>query len=297
MYIDTHTHMDHRRFDSDRKSTIQTAKDSGIGILVNPAIEYETNYRMRQMLDGYDWIYYGVGIHPNRVGADDTNDEEWEAGLMELAVRDNAKVVAIGETGLDFHRLNRNSAGEIDESGVIALSRQYKWFRRQIQLASMARLPLILHIRNANESLLCESMHLDKDTKWNHIDAHKEAIKILKEYQEDLQLDVKGVVHCYSSSDFAVAKEYIDMGYMLGIGGTATYSGNGKLREILKKIPLTSIVLETDSPYVMPEGLAGKRNTPLNIPYIAKNLAEIKEIDVTEVEEITTQNARRLFGL
>lgn len=297
MYIDTHTHMDHRRFDSDRKSMIQTAKNSGIGILVNPAIEYETNYTMRQMLDGYDWIYYGVGIHPNRVGEDDKNDEEWEAGLMELAVRDNAKVVAIGETGLDFHRLNRNSAGEIDESGVIALSRQYKWFRRQIQLASMAKLPLILHIRNANESLLCESMHLDKDTKWNHIDAHKEAIKILKEYQEDLQLDVKGVVHCYSSSDFAVAKEYIDMGYMLGIGGTATYSGNGKLREILKKIPLTSIVLETDSPYVMPEGLAGKRNTPLNIPYIAKNLAEIKEIDVTEVEEITTQNARRLFGL
>lgn len=297
MYIDTHTHMDHRRFDSDRKSTIQTAKDSGIGILVNPAIEYETNYTMRQILDGYDWIYYGVGIHPNRVGADDTNDEEWEAGLMELAIRDNAKVVAIGETGLDFHRLTRNRDGEIDESGVIALSRQYKWFRRQIQLASMARLPLILHIRNVNESLLCELAHPDKDIKWNYMDAHKEAIKILKEYQEDLQLDIKGVVHCYSSIDFSDAKEYIDMGYMLGIGGTATYFHNGKLREILKKLPLTSIVLETDSPYVMPEGLGGKRNTPLNIPYIAKTLAEIKGIDVAEVEEVTTQNARRLFGL
>lgn len=297
MFVDTHTHMDHHRFDSDKKSIIQIAKDSGIGIFVNPAIEYETNYTMRQMLDGYDWIYYGVGIHPNRLGIDDTNDEEWETGLLELAVRGNTKVVAIGETGLDFHRLTRNDDGEIDELGVITLSRQYKWFRRQIQLASMVRLPLILHIRNANESLLCESMRLEQDTKLNHIDAHKEAIKILKEYQEDIRLDVKGVVHCYTSTDFTDAKEYIDMGYMIGIGGAVTYSDNGRLREIVKKLPLTSIVLETDSPYVMPEGLDGKRNTPLNIPFIAKTVAEIKGIDVSEVEEITTQNAKKLFGL
>lgn len=297
MFIDTHTHMEHRRFDSDRKSIIRMAEDSGIGIFVNPAIEYETNYTMRQMLDGYDWIYYGVGIHPNRLGTDETDDEEWEAGLIQLAASDNAKVVAIGETGLDFHRLTRNDTGEVDEAAVSTLSRQYKWFRKQIQLASRVKLPLILHIRNANEYLLRESMKLDKDIKVDYIDAHKEAIKILKEYQEDLLLDVKGVVHCYTSTDFADAKEYIDMGYMLGIGGTVTYSDNLKLREILGRIPLTSIVLETDSPYVMPEGLKGKRNTPLNIPYIAKTLADIKGIDVSEIEEVTTQNARRLFGL
>lgn len=297
MFIDTHTHMDHRRFDSDKKSIIQNAKDSGIGIFVNPAIGYETNGTMRQMLDGYDWIYYGVGIHPNRLGIDDTNDEEWETGLIQYATRENKKVVAIGETGLDFHRLTRKDTGEIDESSVNTLNRQYQWFRKQIQLASMVQLPLILHIRNANEQLLRETMKLDKDRTVDHIDAHKEAIKILKEYQEDLLPDVKGVVHCFASTDFEDAKEYIEMGYMLGIGGVVTYSENTKQRELVGRIPLTSIVLETDSPYVMPWGLEGKRNTPLNIPYIAKAVAEIKGIDVSEVEEATTQNAKRLFGL
>lgn len=297
MFIDTHTHMDHRRFDSDKKSIIQNAKDSGIGIFVNPAIGYETNGTMRQMLDGYDWIYYGVGIHPNRLGIDDTNDEEWETGLIQYATRENKKVVAIGETGLDFHRLTRKDTGEIDESSVNTLNRQYQWFRKQIQLASMVQLPLILHIRNANEQLLRETMKLDKDRTVDHMDAHKEAIKILKEYQEDLLPDVKGVVHCFASTDFEDAKEYIEMGYMLGIGGVVTYSENTKQRELVGRIPLTSIVLETDSPYVMPWGLEGKRNTPLNIPYIAKAVAEIKGIDVSEVEEATTQNAKRLFGL
>ena len=297
MFIDTHTHMDHRRFDSDKKSIIQNAKDSGIGIFVNPAIGYETNGTMRQMLNGYDWIYYGVGIHPNRLGIDDTNDEEWETGLIQYATRENKKVVAIGETGLDFHRLTRKDTGEIDESSVNTLNRQYQWFRKQIQLASMVQLPLILHIRNANEQLLRETMKLDKDRTVDHMDAHKEAIKILKEYQEDLLPDVKGVVHCFASTDFEDAKEYIEMGYMLGIGGVVTYSEHTKQRELVGRIPLTSIVLETDSPYVMPWGLEGKRNTPLNIPYIAKAVAEIKGIDVSEVEEATTQNAKRLFGL
>lgn len=297
MFIDTHTHMDHRRFDSDKKSIIQVAKGSGIGIFVNPAIEYETNYAMRQKLAGFDWIYYGVGIHPNRLGIDDTNDEEWETGLIQLAARDNAKVVAIGETGLDFHRLTRKNTGEIDESGVNTLNRQYKWFRKQIQLASMVQLPLILHIRNANEHLLRETMKLDKDRRMDHIDAHKEAIKILKEFQEDLSIDVKGAVHCFTSTDFEDVKEYIAMGYMIGIGGTVTYSEHSELREIVGRIPLSSIVLETDSPYVMPQGMVGKRNTPLNIPYIAKVVADIKGIDVSEVEEVTTKNAKRLFGL
>ena len=97
-FIDTHVHMDHRKFNSNRTEIIQAVKNSDIEILVNPAIEYETNFTMRQMLEGYDWIYYGVGIHPNRLGDDETVDEEWEKGLLQLATKE--KVVAIGETGL-----------------------------------------------------------------------------------------------------------------------------------------------------------------------------------------------------
>ena len=277
MFIDTHTHMDHRRFDSDRNAILNIARNSGIEVMINPSIDFETNYTMEKKLDAYDWIFYGVGIHPNRVGTHDIRDEVWESGLLKLAAKDNRKVVAIGETGLDFHRLSRNCFGQLDENGIVSLSRQYKWFRKQIQLASMLNLPLILHIRNANEENIRSENNNVSGSEIDYIDAHKEAIKILSD-QDDLKLEIKGVVH-------------------LGIGGSVTFSQNEGLREIVRIIPIDSIVLETDCPYVMPEGLAGKRNTPINIPYIARTIADLKGMDVNDVERITTDNAKRLFRL
>ena len=272
-FIDTHVHMDHRKFNSNRTEIIQAVKNSDIEILVNPASEYETNFTMRQMLEGYDWIYYGVGIHPNRLGDDETVDEEWEKGLLQLATKE--KVVAIGETGLDLYRISKDESGQPDEKGITSLSRQYKWFRKQVKLAALVNLPLILHVR----------------------DAHKEAIRVLKEYQDDLMLEIKGVVHCFTGTDYEDAVNYIDMGYMLGIGGAVTYSESSELQDIVKRVPLESIVLETDSPYVIPKGIPGKRNTPLNIPYIAKVVADLKGIDIKKVERETTMNAKRLYGI
>lgn len=151
--------------------------------------------------------------------------------------------------------------------------------------------------RNANEESVRAVNEVVTDIEINHIDAHKEAIKILNEYRNGLSLDIKGVVHCFNSNDIDDAKMYISMGYMLGIGGTITFKQNEGLREIVRVIPMDSIVLETDSPYVIPEGLAGKRNLPLNIPYIAMAIADLKGMDVNDVESITTNNAKRLFGL
>ena len=190
MFIDTHTHMDHKRFDSDRNAILNIARNSGIKVMINPAIDFETNYTMREKLDVYDWISHGVGIHPNRVGTDDIRDEVWESRLLKLAAKDNRKVVAIGETGLDFHRLSRNCFGQLDENGIVSLSRQYKWFRKQIQLASMLNLPLILHIRNANEENIQAVNNIVSDSEIDCIDAHKEAIKILSEFQDDLKLEI-----------------------------------------------------------------------------------------------------------
>lgn len=119
----------------------------------------------------------------------------------------------------------------------------------------------------------------------------------MNEYCNDLLLDVKGVVHCFNSTRIDDAKMYISMGYMLGIGGAITYEQNEGLREIVRVTPMDSIVLETDSPYVMPEGLPGKRNTPINIPYIARTIADLKGIDVKDVERITTDNAKKLFQI
>ena len=296
MFIDTHAHMDHSRFSSDRKAILKSAKDSGIGFIMNPAIGFETNMTMEKELDAYDWIYYAKGIHPNSLGTDDTVDEKWEKHLIQC-IENNAgyRIAAIGETGLDFHRLSRTEYGGLDETGVITLSRQYKWFRKQLKLAARYGLAVVLHIRNANEEAIRSAKGIPADICIEHIDAHKEAIKILAEFQDDLLPSVKGVIHCFTGKDIEDANKYISMGYMLGIGGAVTYENNVELRKIVREVPLKSIVLETDAPYVMPEGLNGKRNTPLNIPYIAKCIADIKGISVKEVEDITTANAIRLF--
>lgn len=304
-YIDTHTHMDHRRFDSNRKSIIELSHDSGIEFMVNPAIGFETNYSMRKQLDKYNFIKYAVGIHPNSVGEDENMDAEWDTGLLKLLAGSDksSKTVAIGETGLDFHRLTRDINGELDEGGVLKLSRQYSWFRKQIKLASMLKLPMILHIRGADVETIRKGHKLDDSVLIEHADAHKEAIKILKEFDDNLITGIKGVAHCFTSKKLSDAEEYIKMGYMLGIGGAFTYPKNDELKEIIRQVPLEYIVLETDSPFVLPvdmpenEACPGKRNTPLSIPYIASRLAELKGISVDEVTEVTTENAKRLFRI
>ena len=133
------------------------------------------------------------------------------------------------------------------------LERQYKWFRKQIELAISKKLPLILHVRNA----------------------HPEAIAVLSEYAEDLQSQNAGVIHCFNGN-LESAYRYIEMGFCLGIGGLITDTKNQALRNVVEEIPLSKIVLETDAPYVTPEGAEEKRNSSLNIPIIAQDFAAVK---------------------
>lgn len=273
MYIDSHVHYDMKAFNKDRETVLADIRQSGIDKVVNAAITFESNYEMREKLGMYDWIYYSVGIHPNRVGTDDSVDERWETGLLSLTV-DKDKTVAVGETGLDFYRLNRNERGEFDEESVLKLARQYKWFRKQIKLAICMDLPLILHVRNA----------------------HTEAIDILKEYAEDFPEVNAGVVHCFNGTlDEAI--EYIRMGFSIGIGGLICDEENSTLRDAVVGIPINKILLETDCPYVVPKGINEKRNSSLNLPMIAEAVAKIKGMDIAEVVNSTTNNTRVLFDL
>lgn len=309
MYIDTHAHMDLKRFDADRRRLLQAIRNLEIEYLVNPAISYESNFEMIEKFSDYDWIMYAFGIHPNCVGNDEAYDEEWYKGIKKLlsescnystGVKEKnyqRKVIAIGETGLDFHRISRDKDGNPDEIGMVNLNRQYKWFRRQIELSKLFDLPLILHIRDADEQKIRTANNISDEHDVGYVRAHKEAIMILKEYKSICGNKEMGVVHCFMSDDYNDALEYMHMGYYLGIGGAVTYSENIKLKEIVRKVPLENIVLETDSPYIIPESVPGKRNTPLNIPIIAKAIADLKEISVEEVAEITTDNAKRLFVL
>ena len=258
MLIDTHAHYDHKRFDCGRYSLLEEIISSGVGKVVNPAIAFDSNYVMRKFFDDCPWLYYAVGIHPNCLGEENAEqDTKWETELRELA--EDSKTVAIGETGLDYYRVQDTEMR----------ARQRVWFHKQLEIAREIKLPVILHIRDADD----------------------EAVQILKEHP----LQHSGVVHCFGG-DTARAAEYMDMGLFLGIGGRITYPQEEAVRNAVRQIPMEAILLETDSPYVKPKEAPGSRNTSLNLMDVVKAISDLKQLTYEEVITITTGNAERLFN-
>lgn len=169
------------------------------------------------------------------------------------------KVVAVGEIGLDYH-------WKEPEPSI-----QKIWFEKQLGMAKEVKLPVIIHSR----------------------EAAKDTLDIMKSSHAEV---IGGVVHCFSYTK-ETAREYLEMGYYFGIGGVVTFANAKKLKEAVSYIPMDRILLETDSPYLAPEPYRGKRNTSLNLPYIAKEIAAIKGIDYEEVLAVTHENAEKLFRL
>ena len=169
------------------------------------------------------------------------------------------KVKAIGEIGLDYYW------------GDVEKSLQKMWFSQQIELAKAVRLPIIVHDR----------------------EAHGDCVDILR---SENARDVGGILHCFSGSR-EMARDILDMGMYIGIGGTVTFKNARKVKEVAEYVPLESIVLETDAPYLAPEPFRGKRNSSDLIKYIAEEIARIKGVSLDEVEEITFENAKRCYGI
>ncbi len=169
------------------------------------------------------------------------------------------RVVAVGEIGLDYY-------WEEPDHDI-----QKKWFIRQLELAGNCKKPVIIHSREAA-----------KDTYDIMTAQHAE--------------EIGGVIHCYSYSA-EMALDYIKMGFYIGIGGVVTFKNGKKMKEVVQAIPIEKILLETDSPYLAPEPNRGKRNSSLNIPYIAQQIAQLKGLKFEEVVQITNQNAKQLFGI
>lgn len=177
--------------------------------------------------------------------------------LKEMSSLD--KIIAIGEIGLDYYWNNVERAV------------QKHWFERQLDLAKEANLPVVVHSR----------------------DAASDTFDIIKNAKLDEKL---GVLHCFAYSK-EMAKQYIDMGFYIGVGGVLTFKNARKLREVVEYIPLDYILLETDSPYLAPEPNRGKRNDSTNLKYVASEIARIKNIDYEEVIEITRNNGINLFRI
>ena len=172
---------------------------------------------------------------------------------------EDPKMVAVGEIGLDYH-------WNVEPKEV-----QMEAFARQIELAKEAGKPIMVHSREAAN----DTMQVIKDTR---------------------AYDAGGIIHCYAYSP-EMAREYVKMGFYLGVGGTVTFKNARKIKEVVAEIPLESLVLETDCPYLAPEPNRGKRNSSLNLPYVAAKIAKIKGCRKEEVEEITYNNAKKLLGL
>lgn len=184
-------------------------------------------------------------------------DEEKFAWLKRQCGRE--KVLAVGEIGLDYYWDNV-------ERGV-----QKKWFARQLAAANETGLPVVIHSR----------------------DAAKDTLDVMK---AEPPVERRGVIHCFSYTK-ETAKEFLDMGYLIGVGGVVTFKNAKKLRECVEYLPLESILLETDCPYLAPEPYRGRRNCSLYLPYVAEEIARIKGVTADEVTEVTERNAKRLFGL
>lgn len=261
--IDTHTHYFLREFDCDRDTLFQKLKENGVSRVIEAAIGMESNFIMRKLFGDNEMVFFGAGIHPLRVAcADRVYGIEVCRGILRELLR-APKTVALGETGLDYHR--EVTGGEDKEL-------QKAYFRMQLALALETGTPLILHVR----------------------ECHEDALRILESYGRPF----RGVCHCFiGGAD--VAKRYTDLGFYLGIGGSCTYSKNrGRFEEFIRDLhllPMDRVVLETDAPYLLPTGCKGKKNTSLNLTAVVDKLAERTSLSPGEIEEITSRNAMECF--
>lgn len=253
MLFDTHAHMDDRAFDQDRDTLLSELPQQGIGLLMNPGCSLASSRQACALAGQYDYIYAAVGSHPD--AADEVNADVLEA--YRVLCKQNPKVKAIGEIGLDYHYED------------IPRQRQLEAFRDQMALARELDLPVIVHER----------------------EAHQDGMAVVDEFPQ-----VTGVFHCYSGS-LEMAKELIKRGWYIGFTGVLTFKNARKAVEVAREIPLERIVLETDCPYMSPEPFRGRRNDPGKLYRMAQALAQIRDLPAEQVEAITFENGKRLYRL
>ena len=254
MLIDTHTHLFLPEFDADRTAVADRAVKAGISIMILPNVDGSTISDMLSLSDQYPHNCYPcIGLHPNSVRHDYLEELENISSLLS-----GRKFYAIGETGIDLYWSRAFLVEQTDA------------FRRQIQLAVMYHLPLIIHCRNSFE----------------------EIISVIEEMNHG---QLSGIFHSFTGNTDQAAR-IINNGFSLGIGGIVTYKNSG-LDQVLRGIDISHIVLETDAPYLTPVPYRGKRNESQYLIHIAEKVADIYELPFEEVAAVTTVNAGKVFNL
>ena len=249
--VDSHCHLDFPTIYSDLNNILERATDVGVGMLINISVKMNTFENVQKIAEQFPHIYCSIGIHPNEVYESIKSDQ-----LIKLAAR--PKVIAIGETGLDYHH----------DKTLCTIQR--KSFREHIAASKSTGLPLIVHTRNAD----------------------KETMDILEEeYAKEMFC---GVIHCFSGSH-ELAKRALKIGFYISCSGIITFPSAQELCTIISKVPLNKLLIETDAPYLAPKPNRGKINEPSYIIDTARKLSEIKDVSLKQISQSTTDNFFKLF--
>ncbi len=255
--IDSHAHIDFPQFAEDREAMLERARAAGVSTLlaIGSGPGPEKLDAAIPFAEQHDWIYATVGTHPHE--AKDLTPAHLER-LAQLA--QHPRVIAYGEIGLDY--FYDHSPRDV----------QQRVFREQMELAAKAKLPIIIHCR----------------------DAWADCMEMLEQHWRPTGL--RGILHCFTST-LEDAKRGLDMGFMISFAGNSTYPKAQNLRDVAKALPLENLLIETDSPFLAPQPYRGKRNEPAYVGEVAKAIGSVRNLAAEEIASATAGNFRRFFGL
>jgi len=251
MLVDSHCHIDFPEFADDLEGVFARMREHAISHALCVGVTLEDMPRVLRLAQGAENVFASVGVHPDHRGG----EEPTQARLCALAAA--PKVVAIGETGLDYYRTQGDTQWQRDR------------FRTHIRAARLCRKPLIIHTRHA-------------------------AIDTISIMREEGAADVGGVMHCFTES-LRVAEEAMEMNFHISFSGIVTFRNASVLREVARRVPLERLLIETDAPYLAPVPVRGQRNEPAFVRYVAQQLSSLKDISIKELAEATSSNFFSLF--
>lgn len=276
MFIDTHAHLNFKAFNNDYEAVIERAQKADVTAIINVGSNLETSKKAIEIAQKHPSCYAAIGLHPIHVGEANTErsrsiDKEKFDETTFLKLAKHKKVIAIGETGLDYisAEIPRQAKPDYyhDKSSAEI---QKEVFQKHLNIASQVGKPLIIHSREADADILS--------------------------FLISQNLELSGVFHCFPGN-VQMAKVVLDLGFYLSFTGLITFSKNYANLDVVKETPLEKLMIETDCPHLTPEPHRGERNEPAFVVEVAKKIAEIKKIPLDEVAAQTTQNAIELFKL